>query len=66
MAGKFLKRADLREARKQTEVLNARLKRGEVKDSDKIVRTHHIACGCGAPGCVFISIQRVGDDKSNN
>jgi hypothetical protein len=61
MSGKFLRHADLVSAKKEEEIFNSMLKRGEIKDPEEIVRTHHVACGCGAPGCVFISVQRKSD-----
>lgn len=51
MAGRFLNMA---EARRELEIFNSRLKRGEIENADKIVRLHMRACGCGAPGCTIL------------
>jgi hypothetical protein len=51
---RFLDGVELSVARHESEVFNSRLKRGEVKDSHKIVRTGHSICGCGVKGCIFV------------
>lgn len=40
------------------EVFNSMLKRGLVRDSDKISRLNYVICGCGVAGCGFTSVQR--------
>jgi hypothetical protein len=50
--------ADMIAARREQDIFNSRLKRGEVDNPHQIVRTLHVICGCGAQGCVFISVQR--------
>ena len=61
MSGRRLTGVDISAARHETEVMNSRLKRGEVPNADKIVETRHIVCGCGVEGCIFISCRR--EDK---
>ena len=55
MSGAWINRFDLNAAKHSSEVFNSMLKRGEIKDADKIVRSILVICRCGAPGCVFIS-----------
>jgi hypothetical protein len=54
MSGKFMSRKDLHEARREQEIWNSMLKRGEI-DPTKFVRTAYVVCGCGAEGCGFIT-----------
>ena len=54
MSGKFMSRRDLHEARREQEIWNSMLKRGEI-DPTKFVRTAYVVCGCGAEGCGFIT-----------
>lgn len=54
MSGKFLDANDLSAARNEQEVWNSMLNRGLI-DPSKFVRTQYIVCGCGAPGCGFIT-----------
>lgn len=56
--GRFLTPVDISAARHEQEILNARLKRGEIRDADSIVRERHIVCGCGVVGCIFFSFDR--------
>jgi len=56
--GRFLTGRDMASAKHEEEVYNSMKNRGEVKDADKIVREHHVVCGCGASGCIFISAKR--------
>lgn len=58
MTGRFLSQKDMSAARHEWEVLQSRLKRGEIVDADKIVRLHHIVCGCGAEGCIFMHLHK--------
>jgi len=58
MMGRFLSGHDMASAKHEEEVYNSMKKRGEVKDSDKIVSERHVVCGCGVSGCIFISAQR--------
>jgi hypothetical protein len=58
MSGRFLSKVDMAEARRQMEIFNSRLNRGEIKRSEDILRIHHIVCGCGAQGCIFIHLSR--------
>lgn len=62
---RFLNQEDLNAARRVWEIHNSRIKRGEIDDT-KIVRTDHVKCGCGAPGCVFISIKGTESDKTDS
>lgn len=52
--GKFLNKEDLNQAKRETEILNSQIKRGEKKQSDW-VKFQHIVCGCGASGCIFLT-----------
>ena len=54
MSGRFMSRRDLHEARREQEIWNSMLKRGEI-DPTKFVRTAYVVCGCGAEGCGFIT-----------
>lgn len=58
MSGKFMQVADLNAAKRETEIFNSRLKRGEIKKPETITRSRHVVCECGDPGCVFISHTR--------
>ena len=58
MSGKFLSRVDLAAAKREMEIFNSMLKRGDVRNPDDILREHYVVCGCGAPGCGFISCDR--------
>ena len=53
--GRRLNGKDLAAAKHETEVFNSMLKRGLIKEPENILRTHHIVCGCGAEGCIFLS-----------
>lgn len=52
--GRFLSQKDISAAKYETEVYNARVKRGEI-NADEISRTQHVVCGCGAEGCIFMT-----------
>lgn len=54
MSGKFMSKLDIHEARREQEIWNSMLKRGLI-DPSKFVRTAYVVCGCGAPGCGFIT-----------
>jgi len=56
--GRFLSNKDMIAAKRKHEIFNSMLKRGEVRAADKIVREHHVVCGCGAEGCMFIHATR--------
>ena len=58
MSGKFLSRVDLAAAKREMEIFNSMLKRGDVRYPDDILRERYVVCGCGAPGCGFISCDR--------
>ena len=58
MSGRRLSPKDLSAARHEMEIFNSMLKRGEVKAVERIVKTSHVVCGCGVPGCIFIHAQR--------
>ena len=58
MMGKRLSLKEINMARHEQEIWNSMLKRGEVKAAERIVREHHIVCGCGVEGCIFIHLQR--------
>ena len=50
MSGRFLSPKDISAAKLEEEVFNSMLKRGEIKDPDRILRTQHIVCGYGMIG----------------
>jgi hypothetical protein len=52
--GKFMSSLDLHEARREFEIFNSRVKRGEI-DPDEYVREQYVVCGCGVEGCGFIT-----------
>ena len=52
--GRFLTPKDLHEAKREQEIWNSMLKRGEI-DPSKFVRTEYVVCGCGVEGCGFIT-----------
>ena len=54
MSGRFLSKLDIHEARREQEIVNSMIKRGEI-DTTKSVRTHYVVCGCGVEGCGFIT-----------
>lgn len=54
MSGKFLSRVDLAAAKREQEIWNSMLNRGLI-DPSQFVRTAYVVCGCGAPGCGFIT-----------
>jgi len=56
--GRFLPQDEMGAARHEQAVFNARMKRGEIEKPETIVATRHVVCGCGMPGCIFISAQR--------
>jgi uncharacterized UPF0160 family protein len=58
MSGRFLSPRDLSAAKHEMEIFNSMLKRGEVKAAERIVKTSHVVCGCGVPGCIFIHAKR--------
>lgn len=58
MSGKFLSRVDLAAAKREMEIFNFMLKRGDVRNPDDILRERYVVCGCGALGCGFISCDR--------
>jgi len=65
MSGRFLSPKDLVAAQHQQEVINSMIKRGEI-DTSNVVRERHVVCGCGAEGCVFISMQKENKDETQN
>lgn len=54
MTGKFMSPRDVHVARREHEIWNSMLKRGEI-DPNQFVRTAYVVCGCGAEGCGFIT-----------
>jgi len=58
--GRRLNQVDMAAARHATEVDNSRRKptRNVVPEAERIIRTEHVVCGCGAEGCIFISHRR--------
>jgi len=58
MSSRRLSPKDISAAKHAMEIFNSMLKRGEVINADQIERLHHVVCGCGAEGCIFISAQR--------
>jgi len=66
VSGKYLSRRDIAAARRGMEIFNSMLKRGEVINADQIERLHHVVCGCGAEGCIFISAQRRQADEAES
>jgi hypothetical protein len=55
MSYRWLKTEDLSNAIRQQNILNSRVKRGEIKQPAEY---SYIVCGCGDPGCGFLSIHR--------
>lgn len=53
--GRCLSQKEMSAARFEEEVLNSRLKRGEIENPEHIRRSFHVVCGCGAEGCMFIA-----------
>ena len=49
---RFLTKFDMHEAKRADNIRNSQVKRGEGKHSGNSI---HVACGCGASGCMFIS-----------
>lgn len=62
MSGRYLSKNDIASAKHLEEVHNSLLKRGEVRDSDKILSQRHIVCGCGVEGCIFMHYTRKTED----
>lgn len=56
--GRRLSQIDLSAAKHAQETFNSMLKRGEIRDPDKIVKEHLIICCCGAEGCLFHYAER--------
>jgi len=54
MSGRFLSKLDIHEARREQEIVNSMIKRGEI-DTTKSVREQYVVCGCGVKGCGFIT-----------
>ena len=54
MSGRFLSKLDIHEARREQEIVNSMIKRGEI-DPTKSVREQYVVCGCGVKGCGFIT-----------
>lgn len=52
--GRFLSRLDLAKAKRDLEIFNSRIKRGEI-DPSTFTRIAHVACECGVDGCMFIT-----------
>jgi hypothetical protein len=63
MSGRFLSPKDLSAAKHEMEIFNSMLNRGEVKAAERIVKTSHVVCGCGVPGCIFIHPKRDETDE---
>lgn len=67
MTGRWLTAKDMHEARRELEIVNSRLKRGDIANPERIKKQMHVVCGCGAEGCVFISLHREEkESKSDN
>lgn len=56
--GRRLSQKDMSAARHAQETFNSMLKRGEIRDPEKIAKEHIVVCGCGAEGCLFHYSQR--------
>ena len=54
MSGRYLSRKALHEARREEEIFNSMVRRGEI-DTSKFTRTAYVVCGCGVEGCGFIT-----------
>lgn len=59
MSYRWLKTEDLSNAIRQQNILNSRVKRGEIEQPSKY---SYVVCGCGDPGCGFLSIHRKEND----
>ena len=53
MSYRWLKTEDLSNAIRQQNILNSRVKRGEIEQPTKY---SYVVCGCGEPGCGFICV----------
>lgn len=47
--------------RRDEAIVNSLIKRGVWVRPDDVVREQHIICGCGAEGCIFVSVIREGE-----
>ena len=63
MNKRWLTKKDMHEARREFEIFNSRLKRGDVASPHNIKQQRHVVCGCGVEGCIFISTVR--EQKEN-
>ena len=54
MSGKFMRKKDIEAARREQEIFNSMVNRGEI-DPSTFTRTAYVVCGCGAEGCGFIT-----------
>jgi len=54
MSYRWLKKEDLSNAIRHQNILNSRVKRGEIEQPSKY---SYVVCGCGDPGCGWISIK---------
>ncbi len=52
--GRRLSPKDISAARREQEMWNSMVKRGEI-DPTKAVREQYVVCGCGVEGCGFIT-----------
>ena len=55
MSFRWMTPKDLSAAVRAQNILNSRVKRGEIEQPSKY---SYVVCGCGEPGCGFISIHR--------
>lgn len=58
MTGRYLSPKAIAAAKREMEIFNSMLKRGEIREPENILREHYIVCGCGAEGCGFIFCTR--------
>ena len=54
MSYRWLKTEDLANAIKHQNIINSRVKRGEIEQPTEY---SYVVCGCGDPGCGFMSIR---------
>lgn len=62
MSGRFMTKIDIAAARREQEIFNSMVKRGEI-DTSQFKRTAYVVCGCGVEGCGFITRWTVSDNK---
>jgi len=57
MSYRWMGKKDIAAAIRAQNIYNSWVKRGEI-DVKEVLSTHYVVCGCGEPGCGFLSIHR--------